>query len=76
MGGLEYKRDVRDDYTRLDFGFVGGLGYRLNKGPLSASIGVNYYGGLVDIYKPDTYRLNNSSLYVYGRIPIGAGMSK
>lgn len=74
-GELEYKRDVRDDYTRLDFGLVGGLGYRLKKSPVSASIGVNYYGGLVDVYKPEAYDIKNSSLYVYGRIPIGAGKS-
>jgi hypothetical protein len=72
-GELEYKKDVRDDYTRLDFGMVGGIGYRLKGGPVSASIGVNYYYGVVDVYKPETYNLKNSSLYVYGRIPIGAG---
>ncbi len=75
-GNVEYKKDVRDDYTRLDFGMVGGLGYRLKKGPVSASVGVNYYYGVVDVYKPETYNLKNSSLYVYGRIPIGAGTSK
>ncbi len=75
-GDLEYKKDVRDDFTRLDFGMVGGLGYRLKGGPVSPSIGVNYYYGVVDVYKPDTYNLKNSSLYVYGRIPIGAGGSK
>lgn len=72
-GELEYKKDVRDDYTRLDFGMVGGLGYRLKEGPVSASIGLNYYYGVVDVYKPETEDLKNSSLYVYARIPIGAG---
>ena len=72
-GELEYKKDVRDDYTRLDFGMVGGLGYRLKEGPVSASIGLNYYYGVVDVYKPETENLKNSSLYVYARIPIGAG---
>lgn len=75
-GELEYKRDVRDDYTRLDFGMVGGLGYRLKDGPVSTSVGVNYYYGVVDVYKPETYNLKNSSMYVYARIPIGAGVSK
>ncbi|WP_343854993.1 outer membrane beta-barrel protein [Algoriphagus jejuensis] len=75
-GELEYKNDVRDNYTRLDFGLVGGLGYRLKKGPVSTSIGVNYYYGVVDVYKPETYNLKNSSMYVYARIPIGAGGSK
>ncbi|WP_026968127.1 outer membrane beta-barrel protein [Algoriphagus terrigena] len=72
-GELEYKRDVRDDYTRLDFGMVGGLGYRLKDAPVSASIGMNFYQGVVDVYKPESYDLKNSSLYVYARIPIGAG---
>ncbi|RIW14999.1 PorT family protein [Algoriphagus lacus] len=72
-GELEYKKDVRDDYTRLDFGVVGGLGYRLSKNPVSASVGLNYYYGVVDVYKPETYNLKNSSLYLYARIPIGAG---
>ena len=75
-GELEYKKDVRDDYARLDFGMVGGLGYRLKEGPVSASIGLNYYYGVVDVYKPETEVLKNSSLYVYGRIPIGAGAAK
>ena len=75
-GDLEYKRDVRDDYTRLDFGLVGGVGYRMSKGPVSPSFGLNYYYGLVDVYKPETYNLKNSSMYVYARIPIGAGGNK
>lgn len=75
-GDLEYKKDVRDDYTRLDFGVVGGMGYRLNSGPVSPSFGINYYQGVVDVYKPATYNLKNSSMYVYARIPIGAGAGK
>lgn len=75
-GELEYKRDVRDDYTRLDFGLVGGLGYRFKESPVSTSAGLNYYYGIVDVYKPETENLKNSSLYVYFRIPIGAGGGK
>lgn len=71
-GKLEFRRNVKDDFTRLDFGMVGGLGYRLNPGPVSTSFSVNFYYGLVDVYKPETYNLNNSSLYVNVRIPIGA----
>lgn len=75
-GELEYKRDVRDDYARLDFGLVGGLGYRLKDERISPSIGVNFYYGVVDVYKPETQTLKNSSLYTYIRIPIGAGGTK
>jgi len=72
-GESEYKRDVREDYTRLDFGLVGGLGYRFSENPISPSAGLNYYAGMVDVYKPQSENLKNSSLYVYFRIPIGAG---
>lgn len=72
-GKQEYTRDVSDDYTRLDFGFVGGVGYRLKPGPVATSLGVDYYHGVVDIYKPQNLSITNSSLYVYFRIPIGAG---
>lgn len=75
-GELEYNKDVREDYTRLDFGMVGGLGYRFKGSPVSASVGLNYYQGVVDVYKPETHNLKNSSLYVYARIPIGAGGTK
>ncbi len=74
-GDLEYTRDVSDDYTRLDFGLVGGMGYRLKPGPVAVSLGVNYFHGLVDVYKPQE-EITNSSLYVYARIPIGAGGKK
>jgi hypothetical protein len=72
-GDLEYKKEVKEDYTRLDFGLAGGVGYRFTKGPISPSVGMKYYYGVVDVYKPETYNLKNSSLYVYARIPIGAG---
>ncbi len=72
-GDLEYTRNVSDDYTRLDFGFVGGMGYRLKTGPVATSLGVNFYQGVVDVYKPADRSITNSTLYVYARIPIGAG---
>lgn len=72
-GDLEYTRQVSDDYTRLDFGVVGGMGYRLKPGLVATSLGVNYYQGLVDVYKPASQKITNSTLYLYVRIPIGAG---
>ncbi len=73
---VEYIRNVSDDYTRLDFGVAGGMGFRLQPGPVASSIGVTYYQGLVDVYKPSDLRIVNSTLYVYGRIPIGGGVKK
>lgn len=75
-GDVEYTRNVSDDYTRLDFGFAGGLGYRLLPGIVSTSVGLTYYQGLVDVYKPAAETVTNSTLYLYARIPIGAGKKK
>jgi hypothetical protein len=72
-GDLEYKRNVKENYTKLDFGLTAGFGYRFKPGPVSTSIGTNYYYGLVDVYKPADLSVSNSTLYLYARIPIGAG---
>jgi len=71
---LNYKVNMTDQITRLDFGFVGGLGYQFKKG-IGMSIGAKYYYGVVDIYKDDRYA-TNSNLYLYAEIPIGANKAK
>ena len=75
-GDLEYKLDTGEKYHRLDFGLIGGVGYRLMGGN-GMNLGVRYYLGLVDITiddsTPDQY---NSSLYLAVGIPIGAGKAK
>lgn len=73
---LEYKKDIRDKFHRLDFGLMGGLGYRLMGGS-GMNLSVRYYFGLVDITpddsKPKEY---NTSLYLSLGIPIGAAKAK
>jgi hypothetical protein len=75
-GDLEYKRDIKDDYHRLDFGLMGGIGYRLMGGN-GMNLGIRYYYGLVDITisdaQPDQF---NESVYFAVGIPIGAGKAK
>jgi hypothetical protein len=71
-GELEFKRNVSDDFTKLDFGLVGGFGYKLKKELKSMSVGMLYYYGLVDVLKNPDATVNNSSLNIYLRIPIGA----
>lgn len=72
-GDLEYERDARDDYKRLDFGLVGGVGYKWKKQPKSVSSGINYYYGLTDVSKIAGQSFKNSSLYIYVKVPIGTG---
>jgi hypothetical protein len=73
---LEYKKDVKDQFHRLDFGLIGGFGYRLMGGN-GMNLGFRYYYGLVDVLisdaSPDQYI---QSLYLYVGIPIGAGKAK
>jgi hypothetical protein len=70
-GDLEYKRDVRDEYTRFDLGPVAGVGYKIRKQTKSTAIGINYYYGLLDVSKVPDMKIKNSSIYLYVRIPIG-----
>lgn len=61
----------KDMIQRIDAGFSGGLGYRLQKGE-GMTIGLRYYFGLVDVYKnrPGT---KNQYLFLKFNVPIGAG---
>jgi hypothetical protein len=72
-GDLNYKNDTRDNYKRLDFGLVGGVGYKWKQQPKSVSSGVNYYYGLTDISKVAGESYQNSSIYIYIKVPIGTG---
>ena len=75
-GDLEYRLDTGDKYHRLDFGLIGGVGYRLMGGN-GMNLGVRYYLGLVDITIDDTTSDQfNSSLYLSVGIPIGAGKAR
>jgi len=73
QGDLNYKIDVRDQYTRLDAGLMGGLGFKFNEKVKSTAVGVNYYYGLVDVSKAENTTIKNSSIYFYIKIPIGLG---
>lgn len=65
------RQDNKDDFSRFDFGLAATTGYQLQQGE-GMSIGLKYYLGLADIYKPDA-NLKNSSFFVNVTIPIGKG---
>jgi hypothetical protein len=75
-GDLDYTRDTRDDYKYLDAGLIAGIGYKLKKRLKSTAVGINYYYGLMNVSKVPDQKIKNSSLYVYFKIPIGAGMKE
>ena len=68
---LVYKHVMKDNYKRLDAGLTVGLGYKYRYGVMM-NIGVRYYYGLVDVFKPGPDYGTNSSLYLFAEIPIGA----
>lgn len=76
QGELAYKRDVGDEYKRLDAGLLAGIGYKFNKQVKSMAVGVKYYYGLMNVSKLEDIPIRNSSLYIYMKIPIGAGSKK
>ena len=75
-GDLSWKLAVRDQYAHFDFGFIGGVGYKFKKELKSMSIGVNYYYGVVDIYKDANITKKNSYVNLFFKIPIGLGGGK
>ena len=72
-GDATFRRKVSEEYSRLDFGLVGGLGYKLTDDLKSMIIGMLYYYGVVDVRIDPNITSKNTSLNVYLRIPIGAG---
>jgi hypothetical protein len=72
-GDLSYKRDVRDQYQRIDAGLAGGIGYKFKKQTKSLAAGITYYYGLMNVSDLEAVTVKNSSLYLYIRVPIGAG---
>jgi hypothetical protein len=72
-GDLKYTTDVKDQYTRLDAGLVGGIGYKTQKVLKSMAIGISYYYGLVNVSKTQDVTMKNSSFNIYLKLPIGLG---
>jgi hypothetical protein len=72
-GDLSYTKDVKDQYTRLDAGITGGVGYKFKKEIKSMAVGINYYFGLVNVSKNPDVTMKNSSVNFYIKIPIGLG---
>jgi len=63
------RQNNKDDFSTLDFGLTATTGYQLKQGE-GMSIGLKYYMGLTDIYKPEP-NLKNSSFFINVTIPIG-----
>ncbi|WP_035563048.1 porin family protein [Hymenobacter sp. IS2118] len=57
-------RDIKDLYNTVDFGYVAGLGYQLESGPM---IGLRYNGGISNIVKDgdDDDKARNSVFQLY-----------
>jgi hypothetical protein len=72
-GDLTYIKNVKDQYTRLDAGLSGGIGYKTKQELKSMAVGISYYYGLVNVSKTPDVTMKNSSLNFYVKLPIGLG---
>jgi hypothetical protein len=70
-GDLTFELGVKEQYKHIDAGLLGGVGYKFKKQPKSISAGVSYYYGLVDVSNNPDYKIKNSAIYLFMRIPIG-----
>ena len=73
---ISYRQDLNDQIKRIDAGVSGGLGYKFKGNGMC--LGATYYHGLTNIMNPSDlpqydYASQNTSLYLYATIPIGAG---
>lgn len=75
-GDVSYEKSVKDEYKHIDVGLYGGVGYKLKQQTKSISLGVGYYYGLVNVSKNPDYKIKNSSIYFFARIPIIPGKKK
>lgn len=68
---LTYELDVKDQFTRLDAGITGGIGYRLMGGN-GMNLGIRGYLGMVDISKTASPSvIKNYGWYLNVGVPIG-----
>jgi hypothetical protein len=72
-GDLSYTRNVKNEYKHLDAGLAGGIGYKFKKQIKSLAVGINYYYGLMNVSEVPDMKIRNSSIYLYVKVPIGAG---
>ncbi len=73
---LSFVVETKKNYYPMDFGFVGGAGYKFKKELKSMSAGIHYYYGVVDIVRDENISIRNSSLNFFIKIPIGGGGKK
>lgn len=64
----------KEDINRIDFGAIGGFGYKIKK-TNGMTFGVKYYYGFTDVYKSRSGS-NNESIFLKFNIPIGAGKAE
>lgn len=69
-GDVSYETIVKDEYKHIDVGLYGGVGYKLKQETKSISLGIGYYYGLVNVSENPDYKIKNSSIYFFARIPI------
>lgn len=72
---LQYLNDVKENFTRLDAGLLGGIGYKFLKGE-GITISARYFYGLVDVNKELSGSQANSAIYLTASIPIGKGKAE
>ena len=74
QGDLELERNIKDNITTFDFGFIAGIGYYVDKAKTLA-VGFRYQGGFSDVVKDDGTQ-QHQQFTLYTNIPIGRNKSK
>ena len=73
---LEYTKNVKDEYTWLDFGLNAGVFYKFRDDKKSMGIGIRYFHGVTDIYKTKAGTQANTAIMFNVTIPVGVGKAQ
>jgi hypothetical protein len=63
--------DVKENYSKTEFGLIGGAGLKFGLGPVKFNAGLRYTMGLSNINKDDTYTNKNAVLTLLAGFTLG-----
>lgn len=72
---MEYRRDIRDQVSKFDLGYLIGIGMMIGKDKINA-IGIRHHKGFNDALKDQAGSQKHSQWAVYANLPVGRGKMK
>ncbi|TDQ19688.1 outer membrane protein with beta-barrel domain [Algoriphagus boseongensis] len=72
---LSYKKDIRDQVNRWDFGYLTGIGFMIGKDQVN-TLGIRHHESWSDVLIEEPGKQTNSQWALFVNLPIGRGKMK